>query len=217
MMVFSHVRTYLLVCFAGLCLAGFALAKNAEKPKDDKAVVKKSEKSVSKKAERDMKQQEEEKDLLEWLKLNFPKDAERLEKLKAEESEVYKENIARKWRKFKGLIETTKKNPELGRELTKDIKLIASRDKELRNIANAKNEKQKAESIEKLKDIVSQRFDLGIKIKQLRYEELQRRIERMRTLLVKKREEFKKLEAKKDEEIAKRMTNLLENKEKIDW
>lgn len=217
MTIFYQIRTYLIICLAGLCFASVAVAetgKDTKKSADEKPKVKASPKSkkTGRQAAHRHSAMKHEEELYEWLTPNFPDDAKKLMDIKAKDIDAYRGQLAKKWRKFREVIETGQKHPELGKAMTEDIKLVIEQDKILGKISRAKDEKCKAKRLTELKEIVSQRFDLGMEIKKMHYEILRKKIERLKITVAKKEDEVKRQMANRDAEIAKHVKDMLEKK-----
>lgn len=160
--------------------------------------------------------QAEHDEYIEWLKENYAEEAEQLAEAKEKNPDTY---IRRFWlskRRYGVIMDTQKRNPELAEVLKEDIELQRSRDKILRQIKNAKG--KKAETLKaELKEIVERRFDLVVMKKQLRYEELRGRLEKLRKEVEQQQAEVGKLKERKAEETSKRIKELVEKTEKITW
>jgi len=70
-------------------------------------------------------------------------------------------------------------NPELGRVLKEKLELKEKRDKLLGKIRDARNEKEKKELTRQLQEVVSNRFDLMVREKQIAYKQLLRRLQEL--------------------------------------
>jgi len=221
-MILIGIQKLMLVSLAGLCFAGLAAGQETRKyvgnTKLCKAEVKaapKAKKTDKKTAKKPFDNLRHEKELYEWLTPNFPEEAKKLEMLKAKNFDVYRKQFLKKWRKFRRIIETGQKHPELGKSLTTDLKLVIEQDKILEKISIAKkDEKRKAEYTAELKEIVSQRFDLGIKIKKMQYEILHKKIEQLIKGLAGAEEDTKKQIANREGEIANRIKSMLETEKR---
>ena len=62
-------------------------------------------------------------DYLDWLKANFPEEAERLAELQKDKPELYKRQLWLGARKYGRIAEAAKENPELAKVLKEDLEL----------------------------------------------------------------------------------------------
>jgi hypothetical protein len=120
---------------------------------------------------------------LKWLDKNFCRQAEELKKL--HDPELYLKKYEILWQKFRRAFEEERRNPELAEVLKEKIRLEYWRNRLLREIRSAKEEKKKKELINKLKEAVGRRFDLIVREKKIAYKwlrdrlkDLQRRMEK---------------------------------------
>ena len=109
-----------------------------------------------------------------------------------------------------------KNNPKLAEVLKKDIELIDERDNILKALLTAKPA-DRTDLILQLEEIVSARFDIIIEKKQLKYQELQDKLEKMRKDVELQRKELQKLKSKKDQTTKQRVEELLTEIEKLNW
>ena len=143
--------------------------------------------------------QKQHDEFLAWLKLpdNFPDVEKRLSPLREKKPDEYVEEFSKTRDKYWHIFETDKRNPELARVLKDEVRLTERRDKIIRILHRAHRSERK-KLIAELREVVSSRFDLIIRKKQLQFKELRLRLERLR----------KELETRETE-----MDTLLKNKE----
>ncbi|RKY07370.1 MAG: hypothetical protein DRP65_10590 [Planctomycetota bacterium] len=156
---------------------------------------------------------------IKWLKKNFPAEAKKLAKLREkdqENPEAYFKQVMESRAKFGEIMEAEERNPELAKILKEEIVLKKDRDKLLARIQTAKG-KQRQDLIRKLEEAVNTRFDLIVRKKQLRYEYLLRRLERLQKEVKQREAEVEKLKNKKARLIKERLEELTSNAEKINW
>jgi len=116
-------------------------------------------------------------EFLEWLEKYVPKEAEELAQLKDKEPSLYEQKYELTWRIYDRIYERTRRNPELAKVLVADLQL-RERQRELQNkYRSAEDEKEKNEIEAQLQVVVSDRYDLLVRQKQLEYEQLLRRLE----------------------------------------
>jgi len=153
---------------------------------------------------------------IEWLKKNYPKEAEKLQTLR-EKPQLYNSHLRRCIGRYGRIMEIQKTNPELAEVIKQDLQLQEQRDKLLQEIRKEKN-KQKAEQIKKqLREIVSNRFDLIVRKKQLRFQELQKKLQNLQKELEAQHTQLEKLAQQKQQEVDKRVKELIGNTLKVNW
>ena len=153
---------------------------------------------------------------LEWFKKNYPAQAQQLMELAEKDAEKYTKKLADLRKRYEPVMRAGKNNPELAGVLKEDIELQNHRQKLLREIRKA-DKKEKEELLEQLKQIVNRRFDLIVIKKQLRYEDLLRKLQKMQNDLVKRQAELQQLQQDKQETTEQRLQELLGKTETIDW
>lgn len=164
---------------------------------------------------------------LNWLEENYPGVATQLEEAKklAEQSG----NDANHWReywkqfglglkKFGRIAEAARENPRLAEVLKKDLELRQQQDKLLGEIQTAKD-KEKEELINELKKVLNNRFDVIVERKQIEYEQLLEKLERLKNDVEQRKANMEKWkDAKfKDESIKARLEELLGKSDKFTW
>jgi hypothetical protein len=153
---------------------------------------------------------------LEWLKKNYPIEAQRLTKLAEKDAEKYTKETADLRKRYEPVMRAEKRDPELAAVLKEDIELQNHRQKLLREIRKA-DKKEKDELVKQLEEIVNRRFDLIVIKKQLRYEELRKRLKKLQEDLVKRQAELQQLQQSKQKTTEQRLGELLGKTERIDW
>ncbi len=154
---------------------------------------------------------------IEWLKKNFPEEAQKLARLHEKEpTETYIRRVLTSRDKYGDIMEAQERNPELAEVLKEEIELKKDRAKLLKKIRTAQG-KQRKELMQKLEELVNIRFDLIVRKKQLRYEHLRRRLERLQKEVKEREAEVEKLKNKKDRFISERLEELTSKAEKMDW
>lgn len=153
---------------------------------------------------------------LEWLKKNYPIEAQRLTKLAEKDAEKYTKETAALRKRYEPVMRAEKRDPELAAVLKEDIELQNHRQKLLREIRKA-DKKEKDELVKQLEEIVNRRFDLIVIKKQLRYKELRKRLKKMQEDLTKRQAELQQLQQSKKKTTEQRLEELLGKTERIDW
>ena len=153
---------------------------------------------------------------VEWLQENYPQEAAKLKKVQANNPDIYIRHALMSRSKYGKIMEMQKKNPALAEIMKEDLHLNKRRFELVGKIKKAKG--KDAEKLKKeLEKVVSARFDLLVKKKQLQYESLERRIELLKKQIARQKIEVQKLKDNKPQATKERMEELLSNKEKVKW
>jgi hypothetical protein len=150
---------------------------------------------------------------MQWLSKNYPDEAARLEDLKKSDPELYMRKIAADVRRYGGVMEAQKRDPELGKILKQDLELKMKRNELLEAYKNTDDEKAREEIAKQLQSVVSQRFDVLIEKKQYRYKKLQERLEQLQKQLENGKAELDKWQQEKDAQVSTRVKDLLTEKD----
>ena len=156
---------------------------------------------------------------LEWLGKNCPPVAEKLAKLKEQAPELYIKAFDRVVEKYGDIYRKWLQNPELGRVLKEKLELKEKQDRLLRKIRAARNDKEKKELIAQLEEVVSSRFDLIVREKQIAYEQLLKQLEELKKRVEESQAEVDKwMDVKfKTENVKARVEELIRRTRKIKW
>jgi hypothetical protein len=154
---------------------------------------------------------------IKWLEKNYPEDAARLAALKKQNPDKYLQRLTESYEKYGRLARADKRNPERAKLIRQDIELKSQEEKLVSDIRAASDKKQKAALTEELQQVESKRFDNIVAQKQLRFQELNKRLDELTKELKNKEAELDKLKTQKDEEVKKHITDLLNQTEKMDW
>lgn len=120
---------------------------------------------------------------LQWLQENYSKEAKGLACLKEKDAELYLEKSETIRRKYWHIFEAEERNPELADVLKEDLELKNKRDELIEKIKSTKDKKEKEDLVEQLEEVISERFDLIIRRKQIEYERLLKRVEKLQERL----------------------------------
>lgn len=161
--------------------------------------------------------QEREAELMSWLEQNDPNKAKELKALKEKDVKAYARRMMFEMRNYWGIMDAQRTNPALAEVLKKDMVLRQQRSELLEKYKAAKDDAAKAEIKEQLKEVLGQRFDLIVQKKQLRYEDLKKRLEQLQEDLKKSQTELEGLKGKKEQQVQKHLEELLNRSEEIDW
>lgn len=156
---------------------------------------------------------------LEWLKENYPELAEGLTDLREKKPELYMKKLGRGFGNYWRIADAEKENPELAGILKDDLELKNRRDELVKSIKASADDTDKAGSLGELEDVLGERYDLILRQKQIRYEQLSKKLERFKD---KVRKSESNVEKWKDAEFKKvnvkaRIDELLGGKETFKW
>jgi len=163
--------------------------------------------------------QERRAEFLAFLDKSVPKVAEELAKLKDRNPDLYttKYDLAR--RKYDRAFEESRRNPDLAEILLEDLKLKERSEYLVTRIKATKSERDKKRLVAQLERVLSDRYDLIVRRKQMAYErflhwleELKKRIEKSKVEIIR----AKKKEVR-TENIKQRMKTLLEGNTEFGW
>lgn len=127
-------------------------------------------------------------EFLEWLKKDYPKVAEELAELRDKKPELFERKLEIIWRTYRTIFEASKESPRLANALKEDLQLKTQRNRLLVRIRTVKDEDKKKELIKELEKVVSSRYDVILRRKQIEYENLLKKLEKLK-------EQVKKSEA----------------------
>ena len=158
-------------------------------------------------------------EFLEWFAKNYPREAESLAKLKDKSPNLYIEKFDLVRQKYWHIFEEERRNPELAKVLKEDLELKEKRDELVIRIKAAKTEKEKTKLTARLEEVVSSRFDLIIRRKQIEYERLLRWVEELRNRVKERRDQILKAkdEKFKADNVKKHVQDLLEDNPEFPW
>ena len=163
--------------------------------------------------------QEKTDEFLKCLKENYPDEAAKLEQLKKDNPEQYMRALMISGKKYGGICQATKDDPNLAKVLKGQMELRNKRTELLKQISTTTDEKQKKTLTTELEQIVGQQFDLIVKRKQMAYEDLTKKLADLQKEVNQKKTEAEKWKSKdfKSQKVKERVTELLNEKEKFEW
>lgn len=156
---------------------------------------------------------------LDWLKENYAEEAEKLAELSEKEPELYGRQIALSLKRYGRIAEAARENPQLAEVLKEDLVLKQQRAKLLRKIRAASEDVERKELTKQLEEVVSSRFDLIVKRKQIEYEQLLEKLERLKKEVEQKEakvEKWKDVEFK-NESVKARLKELVGKTDEFRW
>jgi len=162
---------------------------------------------------------EKNSEYLKWLKENYPEKAEKLAELREEKPELYNRHLGLGMRRYGRIAEAARENPELAEVLKESLELKRTRDELLSKIKTSTDDAEKAELTGQLEEVVSNRFDLILRRKQIEYEGMLKKLEQLKEQVEKSKTEVDKWkDAKfKEERVKTRIEELISRTEKFRW
>jgi hypothetical protein len=136
--------------------------------------------------------QKEQAEFVEWLKTNYPKEADALARIKEKDPALYVKSHDRLMTQYGSIFRATKSNAELAGILKEDLELKKKRDDLVQKIRQEKSQEAKDALGKQLRDVVSRRYDLIVRRKEMTYEQLQKRLEDLQKQLKDSRTEIGK-------------------------
>jgi len=156
---------------------------------------------------------------LEWLKKDYPEEAKELAELRKSKPELYNTRCRLGMKKHRRIMEASKRNPELAKVLKEDLELKQQRDSLLRKIRSAANKDEKNQLVNKLEGVVSNRFDLLVRRKEMEYKQLLKKLDDLKEEVKQNElsvEKWKDAEFKK-KNVKDRLGELVNRVSEFDW
>jgi len=155
----------------------------------------------------------------EWLGKSYRKEAEELAKLKDQGPDVYNKKFNLLYEKYGRIFEAARRSPELAEVLKADLELKKRRDEILVKLKATRDENKRKKLTTELEEVISSRFDLIVRRKEIAYERLLKRLEELKEEIKRSRDELVKWGSKrfKDENVKKRAEELIKGIPKFEW
>jgi len=158
---------------------------------------------------------------LEELEKIYPEEAKKLAELKKKQPDIYNRRIGLSYRKYGRIVEKAKDDPDLAQVLKENFELKKERNELVEKIRAASNEGKKKKLSRELEEVLSKRFDVLVKWKQIEYELLLERLERLKEEIKKSKANIEKWKDDKfkEENIKAHIKELLspEKDKKFRW
>ena len=152
-----------------------------------------------------------------WLTTNYPEKAKGLAELKEKEPKLYMRNLMLGCRKYGRILEAERENPALAKVLKEDLTLKENRDAVLEKIKAATDDGERKKLTTELETIVSERFDLIVKRKQIAYETMSKRLEELKQLVRESEDKIDSWKKLKSEKVKERIEGLTSETENFSW
>lgn len=161
--------------------------------------------------------QKEHAEYLEWLRKNCPEKAEKLAKLRKGKPKLYERKLQASHKRYGRIAETAKKRPKFAKVLKEDLELKEKRDRLLAKIGATVEVSEKKQLLEELEGVISSRFDLILRRKQIAYEHLRKRLKNLEKRVKQNETELTKWKEIKDEKVKERLEELVGKTERFKW
>jgi hypothetical protein len=155
---------------------------------------------------------------LDWLKENYADEAKKLAELSTKDTVLYSKQLELSLKKYGRIAEAARENPKLAAVLKEDLALKQQQDKLLGQIETA-GDKEKEESVKELKEVLNHRFDAILKRKQIEYEQLLKKLERLKKEVEQRNAKVEKWKDAgfKNESVKARLEELLGKTGEFKW
>lgn len=214
----------------GLSIVGFLIAfspatsraQETSSPKTENPAPAKqqTEKAAPKQANADhtWKQEIEKKhvEFIEWLQKNYPDKAKELLANRDKDPDRFVQQLGAAMNIYEPIQQADQTCPDLAKVLREDLRLQKQRDELIGQIGLAKEE-DRAQMVKHLREIVSARFDIIIQKKQMYFDRLRSRLEKLQERIDAQAKELEQLKADKEQSVDQRMKELTEQNEAINW
>ncbi len=158
---------------------------------------------------------------LEELEKIYPEEAKELADMKEKQPDMYRRRVGLSYRRYGRIVEKAKDDPNLAQVLKENFELKKERNELVEKIKAASDEGKKKKLNRELQEVLSKRFDALVKWKQIEYELLLERLERMKEEIKKSRANIEKWKDDKfkEENIKAHIKELLspEKDKKFRW
>ena len=155
----------------------------------------------------------------EWLEENYTDEAEKLAELIEKDVDLYLKQLGLNLKKYGRIAEAAMENLELAEVLKEDLELKKQRNQLVRKIRAASDKDEKKELVENLEKVISSRFDLIVRRKQVEYEQLLKKLEKLKKRVEESEANVDKWKDArfKNESVKARLEELVGRTEKFKW
>jgi hypothetical protein len=165
------------------------------------------------------RRQKDQAEFVEWLKTNYPQDANALSKMKEKDPSLYIKTFDRLRGQYSPIFDASKTNPELASLLKENLDLRKRSAQLIAKYREEKSSEKKKELVSQLRDIVSRRYDLIVRRKEMGYEQLQKKVQDLQKQIGSSQVEIRKWKdpGTKQKNIEQHMDALIEGKVPFKW
>jgi len=163
--------------------------------------------------------QERHREFLDWLENNYPDVAKSLAERRETDPENYERRFGLLLRKYHRLFESVRDNPKMADLLKEDFELKQQRDEILRKLRRARDDAARKDLTEQLRQVVNKRFDVIVKRRQMEYEQLLEKLEKLRQQVQKSESEVARWKEPdfKQQSVSTRVEELISAKKEFKW
>ncbi len=152
-------------------------------------------------------------EFLVWFKIHNPVQEKALQELRKDDYEEFLNRVSSYRRRYEPIMRAEKRNPDLADALQKDIELQDMCSDLLGKIAVAKD-KDRNGLIEQLQKTVADQFDVIVRKRALKYDEIESKINQMQQEVRQQKRQLEQLVEKKDATTKERVQELLSSIER---
>ncbi len=165
------------------------------------------------------RRQERNNRFIEWLKVNYPAEEQTLAKLREGDTQLYLAAFDNVMSRYGYIFEAENASPELGTVLKEDLELRKRSDELCCRLRNEKSDAKRQALGTELTEIVSRRYDLIVRRKEIAYEQLLKRLDELQRQLTESKDDIAKFKDAqiKRENVRQRIRDLTENKVRFKW
>ncbi len=158
-------------------------------------------------------------EFLDWLGKTVPKAAEELAKLKENDPNLYAKKYELTWQKYNRIFDQARMSPELAEVNMADLELQQRQESLCSKIKSTQDEKEKAELLAQLQEVVNDRYDLSVKRKQIAYKWLLQRLDSLQKQVKESMEDIERTKDPKvkEENVKERIKYLTEGSSRFRW
>jgi hypothetical protein len=167
----------------------------------------------------DARRQERNARFLEWLKTNYPAEEQALAKIKEGNPPLYLTALENVMKTYGYIFQAESENPELGAILKEDRELRRRSDELCARLRREKSDATRQALGAELTEIVSHRYDLIVRRKEISCEQLLKRLEDLQRQVTESKGDIAlyKDPKVKQENVRQRIQTLTENKVRFKW
>ncbi|MHC4456615.1 MAG: hypothetical protein ACYS0I_05895, partial [Planctomycetota bacterium] len=138
---------------------------------------------------------------------------------KEKEPDTYRERLRLSLGKYGRIAEASKNNPQLATVLKEDLELKEHAEKLLEEFRTTSDEDKKKKLGKELEQVIGSRYDLSVKKKQIKHEQLLKKLEELRQKVKESEADIQKwIDAKfKNEKVNAAVEGLTTGKEQLKW
>ncbi len=156
---------------------------------------------------------------LEWLKKDYPQEAEKLAQMREKDPELCLRKMMLGLKKYRRIFEASKENPKLAEVLKEDMELGMHQRRLLRKIKAASDDKEKERLTTELQKVLNTKYDLIVRRKEIKLEILLTKLQELEKEVRQSRAKVEKCKDPqfKQENVDARLEELLGRIDNFKW